>query len=67
MFTCWVIGALMTKLVGARPAFTTMDGLALLNCNAVNVAAPVLMVGTVEKLLFVAVIGVAELRMSVLK
>ena len=66
MLTFCVIGALMASSVSARPSFTVRTGLALLNCRAVSVAAPVLMVGVVAKLLFVEVIGVALLRMSVL-
>ena len=60
-----VMGALMTSSVSARPLLTWMTGLALLNWSAVKAAEPVLMVGVVERLSLVAVIGVGPVMTSV--
>ena len=51
--------ALMTRPVSARPLLTVMTGLTALKRSSVLPALPVLTVGVVERLLFVAVSGVA--------
>jgi hypothetical protein len=58
------MAAAIERPVGARPWFTVITGLAELNCKKAKAPEPVTS-GVVEKLSFVEIIGLAELRMTV--